>query len=96
MDPFLIVLIGFVAVWLVVILPQRRRVNAHKRMVAAVTPGDEIVTVGGVYGRVTGADDDDLTLEVAPGVEVRLARRAVAEVVSGDGAAGERAEEVPG
>ncbi len=44
--------------------------------------GDEVLTAGGLYGRVTGLDDDEIRVEIAPKVEVRLARRAIAAVLT--------------
>ena len=81
MDLLIIVVIGFALMWLFVLMPQRRRAAAHARMVSELGVGDEIVTAGGLYGTVTRLADDDVTVEVAPGVEVRLARRAVAAVL---------------
>ena len=77
MDLLVIILIGFVIMWLLVVLPQRRRQAAHQRMLAGLNTGDEVVTAGGLYGRLTGVGDEDVTLEVAPGIEVHVARGAV-------------------
>jgi preprotein translocase subunit YajC len=99
-DLLIIILAGFAVMWLVIVLPQRRRASAHERMVSAVRVDDAIVTAGGLHGRVTRIGDDDLGVEVAPGVEVRLARRAVAAVLpDDDGARSDRersTEEIPG
>ena len=51
-------------------------------MLAAIDVGDEVVTAGGIYGTVKALADDELRLEIAPGTEIRVARRAVAGVVS--------------
>jgi preprotein translocase subunit YajC len=61
--------------------PQRRRRMDQQDMLAGIAEGDEIVTAGGMYGFVREVHDDNVTLEVAPGVEVRIARRAVAGIV---------------
>jgi preprotein translocase subunit YajC len=96
-DLLIILLIGFVIMWAVIILPQRRRAAAHERMVSALEVGDEIVTAGGLHGRVTHMGGDELRVEIAPGVEVRLARRAVAAVLGDQAAADrERSAELPG
>jgi preprotein translocase subunit YajC len=97
-DLLIIVVVGFVLVWLLIVLPQRRRAAAHDRLVSALAVGDEIMTAGGLYGTVTRIGDDDVTVEIAPGVEVRIARRAVAAVVEDvDEADRERSvEEIPG
>jgi len=97
-DLLIIVVVGFVLMWLFIVLPQRRRAAAHNRLVAELAVGDEIMTAGGLYGTVTRIADDDVTVEVAPGVEVRLARRAVAAVLDDEDAAERKrsVEEIPG
>ena len=98
-----LIVLGFLLVWVFVLLPQRRRMAAHARTVAALKVGDEVLTVGGLYGDVTEIGDDELALEVAPGVEVRVATRAVATVTppgtyvdeAEDGAPGETTEVEP-
>jgi preprotein translocase subunit YajC len=65
----------FVAFYFLLIRPQRKRVEAQKQMQSSIMPGDEILTSGGLVGTVTRLDDDILTLELTPGVEVRLNRR---------------------
>ena len=72
------ILLGLAVVWLVMIRPQRRKQKLQKGMQSDLSVGDEIITAGGVYGKVTQIDDDDVRVEIAPNVEVRLARRAIA------------------
>ena len=72
----------FALLWLFLIRPQRARAQAHRELLTRVGVGDEILTVGGLYGNVVEIDeDDDLRLEIAPGTQVRVARRAVAAVI---------------
>ncbi len=81
MDFLIILVLGFILVWLLIVMPHRRRAAAHRGLLADVNPGDEILTVGGLLGRVTRIDEDEVGLEVARGVEVRVAKRAVAAVL---------------
>jgi preprotein translocase subunit YajC len=82
---FLIVLVfGFALMWLFIILPQRRRQSAHKSLLDNLKPGDEVVTAGGLYGDVTEIGEDEIAMEIAPGVEVRVATRAIAAVIPPD------------
>ena len=82
MDAGLLVIVGlFVLFWLLLIRPQRRRQRAQDEMVASLRVGDEIVTAGGLYGDITAIEDDEVHVEIAEGVEVRVARRAVAGVM---------------
>jgi preprotein translocase subunit YajC len=72
----------FALLWLFLIRPQRARAQAHRELLTRVDVGDEILTVGGLYGNIVAIDeDDDLRLEIAPGTQVRIARRAVAAVI---------------
>jgi preprotein translocase subunit YajC len=59
-------------------LPQRRRAGDHTRMQDSLGLGDEIITAGGLHGEVTEIDDTVLHVEIAPGMVVRVDRRAVA------------------
>ena len=81
--PQLIILVAmFALLWVIVIMPGRRRAQAQRQLVASVEVGDEILTVGGLYGRVDGVSgDDELLVEIAPDTQVRVARRAVAAVM---------------
>ncbi len=81
MDLLIILLLGFGLMWVLVVLPQRRRQSAHERLVGGVKPGDYIVTAGGLYGTVTDLGEEDLGLEVAPDVEVRVAKRAIGAII---------------
>ena len=56
--------------------------KAHAEVLRAVAPGDEVLTSGGIYGGVTEIDGDDLYLEIAPDVEIKISRRAVSERIS--------------
>ena len=79
---FLIILvIGFVLMWLLIVLPQRRRQAAQVTMLESLAPGDYVVTAGGLYGTITDLGDLDLGLEIAPDVEVRVAKRSIGAVI---------------
>jgi preprotein translocase subunit YajC len=79
----LIVIIAlFVLLWLLLIRPQRKRQLEQQQLHASLEVGDEVLTVGGLYGHVRQVlDEDDLLVEIAPDVNVRIARRSVAGVV---------------
>ncbi len=80
---FLIVL-TFVIMWLLVLRPQRRRVQDQRSMVNSLAPGQEVLTAGGLYGDVTEVGEDEVAIEIAPGVVVRVAMRAIAAVIPPD------------
>lgn len=78
----LIVIVALLALlWLLLIRPARRRQVAQQELLAGIQVDDEILTAGGVYGYVREIHDDELLLEVAPEIRLRVARRAVAAVI---------------
>jgi preprotein translocase subunit YajC len=81
---YIFILALLALMWFMLIRPQRRRQQEQRRLLETIGVGKEIVTAGGLFGRVTAVDGDEVRLEIADGVEVRIARRAVAGVVSDD------------
>ncbi len=84
MELLIILLLGFGLMWVLLVLPQRRRQATHENMVGSLKVGDYVLTAGGLYGTVTDIGEDDLGLEVAPDVEVRVAKRAIGALVPPD------------
>lgn len=78
MDGALLLILLLGVMYAVVILPRQRQMQRHRRLVGSLTAGDDIVTIGGLHGTISAVDGEDLLLQLAPGVEVRLARDAVA------------------
>jgi preprotein translocase subunit YajC len=78
---FPLVLMGGVFYFLL-IRPQQRRSRQQRELLSAVDVGDEVLTIGGMYGTVRAIHDDELTLEVAPGVEIRFLRTAIARRIT--------------
>ena len=91
MTAYIFVLALLALVWFMLIRPQRRRQQEAQRLLETISVGKEIVTAGGLFGTVTAVEGDEVRVEIADGVEVRLAKRAVAGVVSED----EEPEEEP-
>jgi preprotein translocase subunit YajC len=81
---YIFILVLLALMWFMLIRPQRRRQVEAQRMLQTIEVGKEIVTAGGVYGTITAVDDDEVRLRIADGVEIRLAKRAVAGVISED------------
>jgi preprotein translocase subunit YajC len=80
-----IIIALFALAWVMFIRPQQARQKAQREQSNTVSPGDEVLTVGGIYGIVQELDEDgDLIVEIAEGIHVRVARRAVATVVKPD------------
>lgn len=80
MTGFLILIVILGAVWLVFVIPARRRRSSHAEMQDSVAVGDEIITAGGLHAVVRTMGDEQIEVEIAPGVVVTLDRRAVAAV----------------
>jgi len=81
---YFFILILLALMWFLLIRPQRRRQVEAQRLIESLEVGKEIVTAGGLYGTITEVADDEVRVEVAEGIEVRIAKRAVAGVVSED------------
>jgi len=77
---FLILLVILGGVWLLFVVPARRRSRSHSAMQDSIELGDEIITAGGLHAHVREIGDDQLQVEIAPDVVVTLDRRAVAAV----------------
>lgn len=71
----------FVVLYFIMIRPQMKRQKEHRAMIEAIAKGDEIVTSGGLLGRVSRLSEGYLHLEIASGVEVQIQRSAVAQVL---------------
>jgi len=71
----------FVAFYFLLIRPQAKRAKEHKAMIAALAKGDEVVTVGGVLGRVVELSEQYATVEISEGVQVKVQRHAIQTVL---------------
>jgi preprotein translocase subunit YajC len=71
----------FVVLYFVMIRPQMKRQKEHKAMIEAVAKGDEIVTAGGLIGKISKLGDTFIHLEVANGVELQIQRSAISQVL---------------
>ena len=80
MPGFLILILIFGAIWLLFVMPARRRKMSHAAMQNTVAAGDDVITAGGIHGKVREVTDDLVHLEIAAGVVVEVDRRAIAAV----------------
>jgi len=71
----------FVVLYFVMIRPQMKKAKEHKAMVDSLAKGDEVVTAGGMLGRVSKLGESFISIEVANGVEVQMQRSAVGQVL---------------
>ena len=78
---FIMLIALFAVFYFVLIRPQSKRQKEHKAMVAALSKGDEVVTNGGLLGKITSVGDSFVTIEVANGLEVKVQRMAIATLM---------------
>ena len=86
--PFILI---FVIMYFMVIRPQQKKGKEHQEMLKKLKRNDEVMTSGGIYGKVIDLKDAVVTLEVAPNVRIRVARPQIATVVGGDKSSGKEA-----
>jgi preprotein translocase subunit YajC len=75
-------LLIFVIFYLLMIRPQQRRVKEHQAAIAAVKKGDEVITGGGIRGKVTRVTDEEAEVEIANGVKVRVVKSTISHVLT--------------
>jgi preprotein translocase subunit YajC len=98
LSSLILILPFFLIMYFLVIRPQSQRRKAQMRLQSELEVGDEVVTTAGIYGTITEVDDDYgiVTLEVAPGMEVRFSRAAIAQRLVDDEELDETEDAEPG
>ena len=84
MGPVVFSALLLLGLWVLIVLPQQRRVRAHRQIVDALDVGDEVMTTAGLFGTVEALEGDTMLLRVADGVTVRFVRAAVARRITDD------------
>ena len=79
---WIMVAVIFLAFYFVLIRPQQKRRKQVESMQSTMGPGDEVITIGGLYGTVRSLDGDSVLLEIAPEIVVRYAKQAISRVVT--------------
>ena len=79
---FLVILIGLF--YFMLIRPQKRRVQQHQELVQSISVGDEVITIGGMYGSVRAIGDDEIELEISSGTRVKFVKSAISRRVTED------------
>ena len=75
------------------IRPQQKRTKDHRQMISNLKKGDRIITSGGLHGRITGLDENTMTVEIADKVRVKVARSNVAALSQGSAAQQPKSDE---
>ncbi|MDQ3986532.1 MAG: preprotein translocase subunit YajC [Actinomycetota bacterium] len=89
---FLVLLVGLF--YFMLLRPQRKRVEMHRRLMESLGDGDEVVTIGGVFGTVESLGNDDVVLQVAPGTSIRVLKSAIARKLTDEPELEEGEEEI--
>lgn len=79
---FVPILLIFVIMYFLMIRPQQKKLKDHKAMVSALRRGDQVVTSGGMIGKVVKVADAEIEVELAPNVKVRVIKSTIAQVTS--------------
>jgi preprotein translocase subunit YajC len=82
MEQLLFPALLFLAMWFLLIRPQQARVRRQRQLTASLAVGDEVLTAGGIIGVIRVLTDEEARVEVGPGVEVRVLRGAISQVVA--------------
>lgn len=77
MESMLLIVLMFVVLYFLMIRPQMKRAKEHKAMIEALQKGDEVITAGGMLGRISKINENYATLEIASNVEIQVQRTAV-------------------
>ncbi|NLG66458.1 MAG: preprotein translocase subunit YajC [Actinobacteria bacterium] len=80
-----IYVVGFIAIfYFLAVRPQQKQRKAHEQLINSVKRGDRIVTIGGVFGTVKRVEEGLVVVEIDKGVNIKVARRAIAEIASAE------------
>lgn len=76
------IILIFLIMYFLMIRPQQKKVKEHRAMIDALRRGDQVVTAGGLIGKVVNVTDTEVQVEVAPNVKVRVVRSTITQVMS--------------
>ena len=79
--PFIWMMLMFGAFYMLLVRPQRRQMAAHQALMQSLSVGDQVMTMGGIFGCIRNLDGEVVDLEVSPGTSLRVARSAISRKV---------------
>jgi len=77
-QPIIMLVLMFAIFYFLLIRPQQKKAKQHRQLIESLKAGDDVITVGGIHGKVTAVQEDIVTVEVATGVKIRVSRSSVA------------------
>ena len=79
---FVPLILVFLIMYFLIMRPQQKKMRLHREMIAALKKGDTVITQGGIIGKVVGVRDEEVEVEIAQGVRIRVVRATIAQVVN--------------
>ena len=79
-EGLIMLVLMFAIFYFLLIRPQQKRAKQHRELVSALKPGDQIVTAGGLYGKVAAVEETTVTIEIATGVKIKMNRASITDV----------------
>ena len=79
--PLIMIAVMFVVMWFLMIRPQMKRQKEHKELITKLSKGDEVITSGGIAGRVDDIGDNFITVEIAENTKIKLQKNAISAVL---------------
>ncbi|WP_020675624.1 preprotein translocase subunit YajC [Geopsychrobacter electrodiphilus] len=79
-EGLIMLVLMFAIFYFLLIRPQQKRAKQHRELIGALKPGNQVVTAGGIYGKVAAVEELTVTVEVATGVKIKLNRASITEV----------------
>lgn len=90
---FFPLILVFLIFYLLLIRPQQKKVKEHREMLEKLKKNDDVMTSGGIYGKVVALSDNVVTLEVAPNVRIRVHRPQISALIKGEKVSAKEAKE---
>ena len=79
---FIPLILVFLIMYFLIMRPQQKKMKQHRAMIEALKKGDNVITQGGIIGKVVAVRDDEVEVEIAQGVRIRVVRATIAQVVN--------------
>ena len=79
---FVPLILVFVLMYFLIMRPQQKKMRQHREMIGALKKGDNVITQGGILGKVVAVRDEEVEVEIAQGVRIRVVRATIAQVVN--------------
>ncbi|MDO5371638.1 preprotein translocase subunit YajC [Paracoccus sp. (in: a-proteobacteria)] len=79
---FIPLILVFLIMYFLIMRPQQKKMKLHRQMIEALKKGDTVITQGGIIGKVVSVRDDEVEVEIATGVRIRVVRPTIAQVVN--------------